>query len=102
MDNWYSVSLGDGIMAATPSAEIEERFQHSFTGKGNPPDMAVFTRLEPEEGYLHCQIKAYFSPVAIDIALAFDAQPCSRPSHVGLDLLAGNEHAWLTLFPEKI
>jgi len=101
MDNWYTVNLGDGIMAAIPSAEIEQRFQRLFTSKGNPSDMAVFTRLEPEEGHLHCQVKAYFSPATKEVAIAFDAQPCTRPSHVGLDLLAGDEHAWSALFPEK-
>jgi hypothetical protein len=31
MNNWYSVSLGDGMMASVPSAEIEKQFQHRFT-----------------------------------------------------------------------
>jgi hypothetical protein len=44
MNNWYSVNLGDGMMAGIPSAEIEEHFQKSFALAGNPPDMAVFTR----------------------------------------------------------
>ena len=52
MDNWYSLNLGDGIMATQPSDEIREQFLRSFLDAGNPPDMAVFTRLE-SEGRLH-------------------------------------------------
>jgi hypothetical protein len=100
MNNWYSISLGDGIMAATPSAEIEERFQHSFIAAGKPPDMAVFTRSE-SEGRLHCEVIAYFSPAAVDVAKAFDAQPCTKPVRAGLGLLAGDEHAWSVLFHES-
>jgi len=87
-------------MAATPSAEIEERFQRSFIAAGKPPDMAVFTRLE-SEGRLHCEVIAYFSPAAVDVAKAFDAQPCTKPMRAGLGLLAGDEHAWSALFHES-
>jgi hypothetical protein len=99
MNNWYSVSLGDGMMAAIPSAEIEEHFQGSFTAAGKPPDMAVFIRSE-SEGRLHCEVIAYFSPAAVDVAKTFDAQPCEKPARAGLSLLAGEESSWSTLFPE--
>lgn len=46
MKNWYSLSLGDGIMSAMSSAEIEEHFQASFTAAGKPPDTAVFVRVD--------------------------------------------------------
>lgn len=97
MKNWYSVSLGDGIMAASPLAEIEERFQPSFTAAGKPPEMAVFTRSE-SEGRLHCEVIAYFSPAAAEIAQAFDARPCAKPVKEGLGLLAGSEQAWSVHF----
>lgn len=100
MDTWYSVSLGDGIMAPTPSAEIEVMFRQVFEAAGQPPDMAVFTRPE-SEGRLHCEVMAYFSPAAKDIAQAFNADPCKRPSHTGLALLAGDGHSWSALFPER-
>ena len=87
-------------MAAIPSAEIEQNFQRSFTASGQPPDMAVFTRSE-SEGRLHCEVIAYFSPAAVDIAKAFDAQPCAKPVRAGLGLLAGNAQAWSLLFPES-
>ena len=100
MDYWYSLSLGDGIMAAMPSVEIEERFQGVYQSAGKPPDMAVFLRSE-SEGRLHCEVIAYFSPAAAQVAKAFDAQPCVKPARVGLSLLAGDEQAWSLLFHES-
>lgn len=100
MDNWYSLSLGDGMMAPEPSAEIQEYFQQLFTQAGSPPEMAVFTRAE-SEGRLHCEVIAYFSPAARDVAKAFDAEPCAKPERTGLGLIAGEERAWSVLFPES-
>lgn len=100
MDIWYTLSLGDGVMAGTPSAEIQDLFQRSFSAAGSPPDMAVFTRPE-SEGRLYCEIMAYFSPAAVDVAKTFDAQPCTKPDRTGLGLLAGDEQAWSILFPES-
>ena len=97
MNNWYSVSLGDGMTAAIPSAEIEEHFQRSFAVSGKPVDMAVFIRSE-SEGRLHCEVIAYFSPAAVDVAKTFDAQPCTKPVRAGLGLLAGDEGSWSVLF----
>ena len=97
MDNWYSVSLGDGVVAPAPSAEIEERFEMIFAAAGRPLDMAVFTRPE-SEGRLYCEVIAYFSPAAAEVARAFDAKPCVRPARAGLGLLAGDEKAWEVLF----
>ena len=100
MNSWYSISLGDGITAASPSAEIEASFLQLFHAAGKPADMAVFTRLE-SEGRLYCEVLAYFSPAAKDIAATFDAQPCEKPTPMGLGLLAGDPLAWSVLFPEK-
>ena len=100
MDSWYSKELGDGMMAATPSDEIEKAFLGGFNAAGKPLDMAVFTRLE-SEGRLHCEVIAYFSPAAKDVAKAFDAQLCGKPAGAGLGLLAGDELSWSALFPEK-
>ena len=87
-------------MAAIPTAEIEEIFQASFTAAGKPPDMAVFVRPE-SEGRLHCEVIAYFSPAAADVARAFDAQPCPKPVRAGLGLLAGDEGSWSALFRDS-
>ena len=100
MDTWYSMSLGDGIMAAAPTAELEEKFLRSFTASGKPPEMAVFTRSE-SEGRLHCEVIAYFSPAAVAVATVFDAKPCEKPARMGLGLLVGDERAWSMLFHES-
>ncbi len=99
MDHWYSVSLGDGMTAGTPAAEIEAIFDPLFSAAGRRPDMAVFTRPE-SEGRLHCEIIAYFSPAARDVAESFDAEPCAKPRRAGLGLLAGDERAWSALFAD--
>lgn len=99
MHIWYSISLGDGMMAATPSDEIEKAFLTAFNKAGRPPGMAVFTRPE-SEGRLHCEIIAYFSPAAEKLAKSFGARPCSKPARAGLGLLAGDERSWAVLFPD--
>lgn len=99
MNNWYCLSLGDGMMAPMPSAEIEEQFQERFVAAGKPDEMAVFTRPE-SEGRLHCEVIAYFSPAARNVAIAFDAEPCEKPARAGLGLLAGSERCWSVLFPD--
>ncbi|HJS19251.1 MAG TPA: hypothetical protein VJ785_10925 [Anaerolineales bacterium] len=101
MNTWYSVSLGDGMIAASPGAEIESIFLRLFTDRGGPPDMAVFTRPE-SEGRLHCEVIAYFSPAAIEAAKLFDATPCEKPAPDGLSLLAGADQSWAVLFPGSV
>lgn len=97
MKPWYTLNLGDGMIAPMPSAEIEAAFQQAFIAEGSPPDMAVFTRPE-SEGRLHCEIMAYFSPAAQAVAKVFDAEPCEKPARAGLGLLAGSEECWSILF----
>ena len=99
MEHWYSKSLGDGVWAPTASVEIANLFQPSFESAGMPNDMAVFMR--EEEGQLHCEWIAYFSPAAEQIAKAADARPCNRPARLGLSLLAGNEDCWSELFSDE-
>lgn len=100
MSYWYVLNLGDGITSVTPSDEVQQKFQKSFLKAGNPPEMAIFTRLE-SEGRLHCEVMAYFSPAAVHVAEEFDAQPCDKPERTGLGLLAGDPHSWAILFPES-
>jgi hypothetical protein len=99
MESWYFLSLGDGMMAGTPAADLEELFLERFLAAGKPPAMAVFSRPE-SEGRLHCEIIAYFSPAAAGVAHAYDAEPCSKPERSGLGLLAGDPTCWQVLFPE--
>ena len=98
MNTWYIKGLGDAITAATPSEEIRDAFLRSFQAAGKPLEMAIFTRLE-SEGRLHCELIAYFSPSAGEVADAFDALPCAQPVRSGLDLLAGDPRCWSLLFP---
>jgi hypothetical protein len=99
METWYSLSLGDGIIASVPADEIELAFRQTFASAEGTPDLAVFTRPE-SEGRLYCEVIAYFSPATANLAAAFDAQPCEKPARAGLGLLAGSESAWAVLFPE--
>ena len=99
METWYRLSLGDGIMAGTPSAEIEEKFVQAFHRSGRRSEMAVFTRPE-SEGRLYCEVIAYFSPAAQEVAIEFDAEPCAKPERTGLALLAGEQESLSVLFPE--
>lgn len=87
-------------MASVPTIQVEEAFLQLFTAAGSPPEMAVFTRPE-SEGRLHCEVMAYFSPAAREVAIAFEAEPCEKPVRAGLGLLAGDERAWSLLFPES-
>ena len=100
MEKWHSIGLGDGMMAVEPSEEIQVLFAQVFSKNGMPAEMAVFTRHE-SEGRLHCEVVAYFSPAASEVAQAFDAEPCEKPVRAGLGLLAGDESAWFRLFGEE-
>jgi hypothetical protein len=97
MDTWYSVVLGDGMTAAMPSDEIQEAFRSAYTAAGMPRGMAVFTRSD-SDGRLHCEVTAFFSPPAAEVARKFEARPCAKPSRAGLSLLAGDQSAWEVLF----
>ncbi len=94
--NWYSKPLGDGIWADVPSKEIARIFRPLFESAGRPAEMAVFTR--HEEGSLHCEWVAYFSPAAAEVAKAVEASPCGKPIREGLTLLAGSDECWTVLF----
>jgi len=100
MNTWFSLSLGDGITAGMPSAEIGAAFWRDFNNVGKPSTMAIFTRPE-SEGRLHCEVIAYFSPDAQETAIAFEAEPCEKPVRAGLSLLAGNDDSWSILFPGR-
>ena len=99
MQHWYSKSLGDGIWADIPSEEIKQLFQPIFESAGQPSEMAVFTR--HEEGNLHCEWVAYFSPAASEVAKAVEADRCMMPARAGLNLLAGSDKCWGVLFGDS-
>ncbi len=97
MSAWWAKSLGDGLWAPIAAAEIQTLFEPVFASVGKPGEMAVFTR--SEEGRLHCEVIAYFSPAAGRVAEACGADPCGKPLRQGLELLAGQENCWEMLFP---
>ncbi len=97
MTHWYSKSLGDGMMAYEPIADIEALFAPGFGEAGKPDDMAVFSQ-HVLEGSLHCQVMAYFSPAATDVARACGAAPCNKPDPSTLALVAGAPGCWRVLF----
>ncbi len=97
VNTWYSTTLGDGMWAPALAEQIEQLFLPLFESAGRPAEMAIFTRRE--EGSLHCEVIAYFSPAASGVAEGFDAQACRKPARSGLELLAGVTGCWLVLFP---
>lgn len=98
MKTWYSLHLGDAIMAHQPSEQIREAFEEFILKNGTSKELAVFTRNE-SEGRLHCEVTAYFSPAAGQLAKLFDVTPCEKPNRANLDLLIGDETCWAELFP---
>lgn len=95
--SWSSLELGDGMMAGSRIAEIEEQFLPAFTAAGKPADMAVFKRHDTEHS-LHCEVTAWFSPAAAAIGQSLGASPCIRPRRTSLELLAGDTGCWEVLF----
>ncbi|MFN3332054.1 MAG: hypothetical protein ACK47M_06060 [Caldilinea sp.] len=99
MTYWYSKSLGDGMWADSAAEEIKALFQSRFEAADRPAAMAVFTR--HEEGRLHCEVVAYFSPASGEVAQALSASLCPKPVRRGLTLLAGDERCWSLWFPNE-
>jgi hypothetical protein len=97
MQNWFCKALGDGLTAYEPFAQIEQAFVPVHAAAGKPADMAVFTRYE-SEGRLQCEVTAFFSPAAADVARQVGATPCARPPRDHLTLLVGDSKSWDALF----
>ncbi|RJQ74597.1 MAG: hypothetical protein C4519_16465 [Desulfobacteraceae bacterium] len=100
MTVWFSKNLGDAMFASEALGQIEALFVSKCTKAGCPKEMALFIRHE-SEGRLHCEVKAYFSPAAADVAREIGASPCQKPFPDGLSLAAGAEECWSVLFPER-
>jgi hypothetical protein len=95
---WWSLNLGDGILAAGIGEQIRDEFCRVHAAAGSPASMAVL--IGRIEGDLHCQVIAYFSPACGQLALQAGAKPCARPNRAGVELLAGSEDCWQLLFPQ--
>ena len=100
MSAWSTKNLGDAMLAGEALARLEELFVSEYGRSGSADNIAIFIRHE-SEGRLHCEVKAYFSPGALNVAEAVDADRCARPSRDGLSLFVGPEESWLALFPER-
>lgn len=97
MKNWYSLNLGDAMMAHQPLEEISEAFETFKKKNGNSSEFAIFTRND-SEGRLHCEVTAYFSPATSEVGRLFGASKCDQPTRVNLDLFVGDEMSWKILF----
>ena len=98
MNPWFYKNLGDAMMAFEALGDIENQFHSTYRVDPCPKEVAVFIRYN-SEGHLHCQVEVYFSPASVALARALDADPCTRPSTSGLNLLLGSEGSWSALFP---
>lgn len=99
MKDWFSINLGDAMLAYEQQDRIKQRLLSAFADAGCPDEMAAFIRHE-SEGRLHCEVKIYFSPMSVAVAKEVRAEPCEKPSPDSLSMLAGAEDSWLVLFPE--
>ena len=97
-NSWRSLNLGDAIMAHQPLEQIREVFEQFVIKNGSTNKLAIFTRND-SEGRLHCEVTAYFSPDAGEIARLLKASPCEKPTSDNLDLFAGDENCKAVLFP---
>ena len=100
MRNWFIKNLGDAMLAGDQQDRIKQLLMSAYSDAGSPGEMAAFIRHE-SEGRLHCEVKIYFSPMAITVAREVDAEPCEKPSPDGLSMLAGSQESWGVLFPEQ-
>ena len=97
--HWYCSSLGDGLWAPLAINELQAAFDQIFEAAGRPVGMAVFAR-HISEGRLQCEVMAYFSAAASEVALRHGASPCACPTRTELRLVAGSPESWAALFPE--
>lgn len=99
MSQWYSLNLGDALLAGIELERIERAFNDTHGGDGAAVQAAVFLR-HASEGQLHCDVIVYFTPDAADLARRMNARPCAAPAAAGLGLLKGPETAWRLLEPD--
>ena len=98
MCTWFTSNLGDAMLAGESLDHIKKLFLSIYEDVGCSDEIAVFIRHE-SEGRLHCEVKIYFSPAAVDVAKAVGAIACKKPGSGSLSLLAGSNESWPVLFP---
>lgn len=97
MNTWWSLALGDGMMAVAVCEELREKFAAARAHTHAPANMAIFKRHDLEHS-LHCDVTAYFSPDAAQLAQTVGAVRCAAPLRAGLELVAGDATVWNSLF----
>lgn len=100
MNSWFVKSLGDPMLADESLETIRSFFLSQYEKDKSTDELAVFFRHE-SSGDVHCEIKVYFSPATSEVAKAFNAMPCKKPSSDGLGLLVGSEESQARLFSAK-
>ena len=98
MTQWWSLSLGDAILAFTSSEHIKDAFRDLHTVRP-AVGAAVFT--SRDAGDLHCHVTAYFTPACAELATQLGAVPCAAPARAGLELLAGEPACWDVVFATR-
>jgi len=98
MSTWFTSNLGDAMLAGDSLDNIKALFLSKYESVSGSKEMAVFIRHE-SEGRLHCEVKIYFSPAAVEVAKGVGAIACKKPSPAGLGLLAGSKESLSAFFP---
>jgi hypothetical protein len=100
MCTWYSMSVGDALLADDQISHLKTCFSN-FELEGAQVDAsALFLRYETK-AHLYCEGIVYFSPATHPFALSMDAHPCAQPNPQGLALLAGPEASREVLFESR-
>lgn len=89
MSGCLRANLGDALTAEAELHTIEEAFANIFLQIKHRPDAAVFIRHE-NEGGVHRNVIANFSPSVTELGRQFNTEECIRPSSDGLSLLVGS------------
>ena len=100
MCTWYSMSVGDALLADDQISHLKICFSNLELNETQEDACALFLRYETK-AHLYCEGIVYFSPATHPFALSMDAHPCARPNPQGLALLAGPETSWEVLFETR-
>ncbi len=99
MKDWFSVNLGDAMLADAALTQLEQQLSSAYAKAGSPHDMTAFVRHE-SEGRLHCEVVVYCSRGFAAVAAAINAHPCVKPSSNGLSVFVGSPDARQVFFPQ--
>ena len=99
MSQWFRKDLGNGMYAQAPTREMQTAFMQVFLRVPVGSGRAMFSRYDLASD----NVEVYFTPEAADVALQFNATPCSKPdvSELRISLLCGDGHDIAIHFPEQ-